>query len=115
MKTPIMVKVAALQKIAFVSGLLGAIRADQLSPQEVKELREYYGLKPKGGLKTRSYWKTNAHAAAGGLLGTAAGYGLGRVPAALGGTAGMIAGAIHASNKYSPQGYAKIKRNKNSR
>ena len=51
---------------AIPGAIVGAIRADQLSKDEANEVRDAYGLYPKGGVRNRGAWK----GALGGWLGS---------------------------------------------
>lgn len=106
-----------IRKTASASGIVNMLRASDLSKQEADELRQHYGLKPKGGLKTRAFWRGTAHEA----LGAAAGSGVGGLAGSIGGPVGRAAGAslggiagglyfgLGSGKKYSRQGLNDIR------
>lgn len=108
-------KGAPVEKSAFIiPGAVGAARASGLSADEAQELRGHYGLKPKRGLKTRSFWRSAAMGTLGGAAGGMVGAPFGATATGLGGLAGTIGGTIYGSNKYTKGNLRKIRAEKAS-
>jgi len=99
------------------AAILSSMRAGRLKPHEADELRGHYGLKPKGGVKSRAFGRGFVGSLVGGTLGAMAGIGLGRKAgrgaAILGGNIGAVGGglggALFHSRKYSPKRYKLLK------
>lgn len=108
MRTPIIIKKAAMNKEAVPFGILNSIRAGELSPEQSYQLREYYGLKPKAGLKTRAFWRGWAHSQLGSIGGGLMGSAFGPIGSGLGAVAGGVAAGLHSGSKYSLSGYKKV-------
>jgi len=103
-----------LEKVA-VSPIIGALRADGLSAEEARELRKYYGLREKDGLRGRAYMRGWGHE----LMGALAGAGIGipasiatgsKYPAAILPTVLGLGMGTYSTQKYSPENYKKLKR-----
>lgn len=108
-------KGAPVEKSAFIiPGAVGAVRASDLSADEAQELRRHYGLKPKRGLKTRSFWRSAIMGTLGGAAGGMVGAPFGATATGLGGLAGTIGGTIYGSNKYTKGNLRKIRAEKAS-
>jgi hypothetical protein len=103
---------AAPPPLGVASAIMGALRAGSLSAGEVAELRDYYGLKPKKGLKNRSA----ARGFLGGSLGAADGGFLGGLysprVALAGALGGSVTGALTATDKYSRKGVERMRQQK---
>jgi len=109
LRCPRMIKHAA-EKIALIGGVMNAIRSGDLSPAEADELRAHYGLKPKGGLKTRNFWKGEVAGAAGGTIGSRIGGAVGGRPGLYVGTlAGEVGSAWLNGNKWTRGNLEKIR------